>query len=212
MKTEDLVIQCRCGAMAITARNVSIDAACRLACHCGGCRGFAERFAPELIDELGGVERIQVSPATLSFASGREHLQCLRQTPKGALRWNAGCCDTPMLLTLENPAVPFVGIDALRVVPPPSASLDEVVGPVRVRVNTAFKGDEARIHRANARALLGMLAHLAPLTFRWWWRGDHRASPFFTAGGEPVEQVQRLFAPGQLASDSSSGSSSTLPP
>ena len=138
---------------------------------------------------------MQVAPGSVSFVSGADALACMQQTPKGAFRWVAACCATPLGLTLPSPRVPFVGLnvhridtDALR------GTLDDALGPLRARVNTKLKGAQAWALRADTASLLRMLAHLTPLTLRWWWRGEHRRSPFFDARtGKPAAPVERLY-------------------
>ena len=186
----DLPITCRCGRLRLVARDVSPAVANHVVCECQGCRDFAQRMgATEILDAHGGTHRLQISPATLAFAAGREHLACMQQTKGGALRWYAACCQTPMVLTLNELAVPFVGIDVARVEHP---AVDDVIGPVRARVNSRLRGPDKAAHKATLGALLGMVAHLAPLTLRWWWRGDAKRTPFYDHG-RPIEPIQHLY-------------------
>ncbi|MCA9663993.1 MAG: hypothetical protein KC503_00350 [Myxococcales bacterium] len=189
----DLELRCHCGGVQLLAANVTPAVANRIVCHCAGCRAFAERMDARDLDALGGVERMQVSPAALHITRGADALACMQQSPRGALRWIARCCGTPLGLTLRSARVPFVGLDVKRVdldrlVRP----LDDVIGPLRARVNGTFARSERPALRADTRSLLSMLAHLAPLTLRWWWRGDQRRSPFFDKG-RPVVEVETLY-------------------
>lgn len=190
--TASLSIRCACGAMCLTATGVSPAVSNHMACHCEGCQTFARRMGhDEILDPLGGTERIQISPATLTITKGRAHLGCVQQTRKGALRWVARCCDSPLALTLPTRGTPFVAIDAKRIVLQPGTELNDLVGPLRARVNTA---SGVRIDKAGFGALLGMLWHLTPLTFRWWWRGDHKRSPFFDRDtAAPIVVPERLY-------------------
>ncbi len=186
----NLPISCRCGQLRLTAHDVSPAVANHVVCECQGCRDFAHRMgATEILDPHGGTHRLQISPATLTIDAGREHLGCMQQTKGGALRWFASCCRTPMVLTLNELAVPFVGIDVARVSHP---SVDDVIGPVRARVNSRLRGADKVAHKATASALLGMLVHLAPLTARWWWRGDAEKTPFYD-GRTPIAPIERLY-------------------
>jgi len=193
----DLTIRCACGDLSLTAAAVHPAVANRVACYCDGCQAFARRMGhPEILDADGGTERFQISPASLSITRGREHLACMQQTARGAFRWYARCCGTPLALTLAGPGVPFVGVDAHRVVQVAlEGGLTGALGPVRARVNGHFRGAEARSRRADLRSLLAMLWHLVPLTFRWWRQGDHKRSPFFDAStGQPVVTPERAYA------------------
>jgi len=192
----DLSVRCRCGHFELAARDVSPAVASRVICHCDGCRKFAERLAPELLDEHGGTERFQVTPACLEIVSGQDALGCMQQSRKGALRWVALCCRTPIGLTLSSHRVPFVGLDVRRIdVDALPSQLMDVIGPVRARVNGDFPRGERALLQADARSLFGMLVHLMPLTWKWWRRGDQRRSPFFSLPtGEPVVEVEKLFS------------------
>lgn len=192
--THDLSFACRCGRLSWRATQVEPAVANRITCACAGCRAFAGRMDPDLLDELGGTERLQVDPGSLRFAGQLDQLGCMQQTRGGALRWYARCCGTPIGLTLTSARVPFVGIDTRPLdagaLPVP---LDEVIGPIRARVNHTIPRARRRALRADLRALFSMLAHLLPLTWRWWRRGAHHRSPFFDASGGPAAPVEVLF-------------------
>ena len=56
---------------------------------------FLER-AEDVLDGYGGTEVLQLSQGRLRLERGSDRLACLRLTPRGLLRWYAGCCDTPI--------------------------------------------------------------------------------------------------------------------
>ena len=147
-----------------------------------------------MLDAMGGTERFQVSPDTIEVTRGSERIACIQQTPKGALRWYASCCGAPLGLTLETPRVPFVGLASARIDEESlQTDVEELRGPVRARVNVEGARRIPREERATLGALAGMLGHLGPLVARWWWRGAHRRTPFFSPEtGEPVARVRRL--------------------
>ncbi len=188
----DLILRCRCERLELTVREVSPDRACHVSCGCQGCRQAAQRMRPELLGAHGETQRFQVSPACVEITRGREHLACLQQTPRGALRWYAACCDTPIALTLRSARIPFIAFDVMNGVD--TEALLRAIGPMRARVNTKTSDRErAREIRADGRALREMLRHFAPLVWRWWRRGDHRRSPFFDhETGAPAVEVHRL--------------------
>lgn len=201
----DLTLRCRCGRLQLTATDVHVGVANRLACHCNGCRTWAARMGhEEILDPDGGIERFQVDPASLTFRAGRELLGCSQQTRRGAYRWYARCCGSPIALTLAGSRVPFVGLDVARVdTSDLPVGLTPVLGPIRARVNHRFPRAERRHRRADFRSLLAMLAHLIPLTFTWWRQGAQRRSPFFDAAtGAPVEEVERLHQSRPLSAPS----------
>ena len=135
----DVSLRCRCGRVELRVHDVSPKVASRVICHCDGCTRFAERMDRSVLDEHGGTERFNVSPACLEFASGIDALGCIQQSSKGALRWVATCCDTPLGLTLPSARMPFVGLDVARLdqraLP---VELTELIGPLRARVNGHF--------------------------------------------------------------------------
>jgi len=181
--------------------DVSPSVANRVICHCDGCQTFARRMEPSILDERGGTERFQVSPASLSITSGGHALRCVQQSRRGAHRWYASCCNATFGLTLEGKGTPFVGLDARRVdLEEVGQPLDRVLGPVRARVNLKGAGRERRRLRADLRSLLAMLWHLAPLTARWWWRGDQRRLALRNPEtGTPIVAVERLYDVPRLA-------------
>lgn len=190
-----LHLRCRCGKLSLRVDDVSPATVNRLACHCRGCTQFARDMRPEILDARGGTERFVVSPATVSIARGREMLACRQQTPRGALRWYASCCDTPLGLTLRTPKIPFIGLDVHTVqTERDGPDLDATLGPLRAWVNVSPRPADARAIRATPGALFSMLRHLIPLTWRWWRRGDHRCSPMFDDAAHPVVEVDRTYA------------------
>ena len=69
---------------------------------------FLERG--ELMDEWGGSEVFQTTPARIEFTQGADQLACMRLSPKGLMRWYARCCNTPIANTLPSPGMAFAGI------------------------------------------------------------------------------------------------------
>ncbi|MGH1348344.1 MAG: DUF6151 family protein [Nannocystales bacterium] len=188
-----LRLGCRCGRLQLRLDAITPAVANRVACHCRGCTQFAHDMCPDILDAWGGTQRLQVSPARVSIVAGHDALACRQQTRKGALRWYASCCDTPLGLTLSHAKVPFVGLDA-HALDLGETPLHSVLGPLRARVNLSPRPDNAKELKADSAALFAMLRHLVPLTWRWWWRGDQHRSPFFDAKGNPVVDVDRRFA------------------
>ena len=188
----DLAVGCACGALRATARGVSARRGQRVVCYCDDCQTFA-RFsghADEVLDEYGGSEIFQVSPARLAIESGSDQLACIRLTPRGLLRWYAACCRTPIGNTLDTRQVPFVGLILGKA---DSESRDELLGPIRARGHARFaKGNPPDAHAsfpASAIARVFWIATVARL------RGDHRRNPFFDrATGAPVATPRVLGA------------------
>jgi len=150
--------------------------------------------AEHILDANGGTDVFQMSPRRLELTAGTEHVACMRVTEKGALRFYAACCKTPIAHTLPSAAVPFMainhacvrwdGVDAPR---------HEVIGPVRARINGAFTREEATRLGATRWALLKMLGHYVPLFLWWFVRGDAKHSPLFDAKtGRAIREPERI--------------------
>ncbi len=178
--TDDLTIRCACGSLQGRIIDVSPQVANRIVCHCDSCQQYAHRLgrAEEILDAHRGTEVFQISPATLQITRGDEYLSCGQISRKGALRWYAGCCNTPLAHTLPSPAIPFMAVNH-SCVQWQNVDREQAVGPLRARVNS-----KKPLPKTEFTALLGMLKHYLPLFIRWWWRGDQRKSPFF----EPTTQ------------------------
>jgi hypothetical protein len=109
---KNAALQCRCREVRGLVTNASPDAVNRVVCYCADCQAFLHHLGrTDLLDANGGTDIVQVAPASLAFAHGKERIVGLRLTPKGLYRWYASCCRTPLGNTL-GPAIPFVGIVA----------------------------------------------------------------------------------------------------
>jgi hypothetical protein len=185
-------LQCRCG----TLRGLVNDpgSANHGVCYCRDCQAFAHFLgrAGEVLDERGGTEVIQTLPRNVVFTQGAEALACMRLSPKGLVRWYAGCCKTPIGNTLATPKLSFVGLvhTCLEGTSAAPGSLDPVFGPVRCWVNPEGAKGEPKPKVAGQWQVLG-----------WFFRkvlmarlnGDYRKTPFFdVATGKPVVAPQIL--------------------
>jgi hypothetical protein len=134
------------------------------------------------LDEFGGSDIVQLTPAQVTIDQGMDQLRCLRLTPKGLYRWYADCCKTPIANTV-SPGFPFVGLmhNALII----NGPLDGCLGPV----NFYVQGKSAKAPRANQKVHAGFPVSwfLASAPWMIWGkiRGKHKPSPFFDADGKP---------------------------
>jgi hypothetical protein len=159
-------------------------------CYCDDCQSFAHFLgrANQILDEHGGTEIFQTSPARLRFTQGADRLGCMRLTSKGMFRWYADCCKTPIGNTLPTHQLPFVGlIHSCIERSSPGASLDPILGPIRGRVQGRYaKGDMTGLSvgdRPPVSMILGLVGALLMARLR----GDHKKSPFFDRqNGEPI--------------------------
>ena len=186
----DLTLSCACGKLTAVAEGVTRGGSNRCVCYCSFCRQYAERLgAGGVLDETGGTEVIQFSPRKFRFTGGAENLGCLRQTRKGALRWYATCCNTPIANTAGSTRLPFVGVVRRALTAPEGDALDKAVGPIRARIFLPPKMQQG----ANW-AQKRMMFRILRLLMLWKLRGDGKRSPFFDADGKPVREVERVRA------------------
>lgn len=178
----DLVLQCRCGAVRGTARDVAPKTTNRCVCYCKDCQAFAHFLgrADEVLDAHGGTEILQMSQAKVSFSAGAEQLAAVRLTANGMIRWCACCCNTPIGNTLSG-GMPFIGVIRAFIAESSPAAL----GPLRGRANKqSAKGDRGAIPNDGLPLPL-MVVRILVLMAGWRLRGDHRRSPLFDAVGQP---------------------------
>lgn len=176
-------LQCRCGSLQGLVSNP--QSANRVICYCKDCQAFAHFLgrADEVLDERGGSDVIQMAPRNIVFTQGAESLACLRLTPKGLVRWYAGCCKTPIGNTLVTPKMSFIGVVS-TCLENPDKPLDAAFGPVRTWVNTASA-------RGNPKPRVAGVGRTV-----WWFlgttlkarvNGDYKRTPFFRPDtGAPV--------------------------
>ena len=110
-KRTSLELACRCGARALSLDVSGWGSASRVVCYCDDCQTAARALGAQaaVLGPGSGTQIVQTTPDRIRLLRGAESLRILRLSPRGLLRWYAGCCDTPMLNTLPNLKLPFVG-------------------------------------------------------------------------------------------------------
>ncbi|MCO4771107.1 MAG: hypothetical protein KDA24_13820 [Deltaproteobacteria bacterium] len=102
-------LSCECGA--VTGRITAADHIHRNICHCKGCQAYSRWLRrPELLDDAGGTDLLQITPSQLQIDQGEDQLRAVRQTPKGAVRWYTDCCRTPVANSLDAAWVPWLAL------------------------------------------------------------------------------------------------------
>lgn len=176
-------VRCRCGHVTGRATGVSPGTVNRAMCYCDDCQAAAHHFGrPDLLDEHGGTEVVQLAPAALTFTSGADKLGALRLSPKGLHRWHARCCQTPLGNTL-TPGIPFVGLP-IGAFPSltEAAARDEAFGPLRARIQRKFAIGTPPADGTLAGLRMGL--HLVKLMTHWKLRRTW-PHPFFSRDGQP---------------------------
>lgn len=164
---------CHCGKM---AWRISAEArGTHLICYCADCQTYAKALenGAVRIDSDGGTEIFQTLPANFEFVTGQEHLAVLRLSPKGILRWYAGCCGTPIANTLPKPGMPFVGA-----VLPPGA---DGYGPITALLSTVGTAPHIK-----EKGVLGAYVSVVGRILGASLNKAKRRSPFFTQNGSPI--------------------------
>ncbi len=176
-------LQCRCGTI-----NAVVNAprsANRVICYCKDCQAFAHFLGreSEVLDGRGGSDIIQVLPKNITFTQGIESLCCIRLTPKGLVRWYAGCCHTPIGNTLATPKLSFIGL-VHTCLEGGGRPLDDAFGPVRAWFNTNGARGNPKPRQAGHGAVVSWFIGTV---LRARLNGDYKYTPFFVAdSGMPV--------------------------
>jgi hypothetical protein len=170
----------------------------RLMCYCDDCQAFAHFLdRPDLLDDHGGSDVVQVAPAALQIVAGAEHIRCVRLSAKGIHRWFTACCRSPIGNTL-GPGVPFIGVHAACFDAAPGASSSsarqDVLGPIRGYAygKFAIAGVPAEVARTGRFA---MVARAAGNLLAWKLTGKASPHPFFTGPARsPISEPRVLTA------------------
>jgi hypothetical protein len=174
----EIPLECSCGT--VTGVILEAEDVFRILCHCQSCQAYARYLGrkEEMLDSGGGTSVYQLTPAQIRITQGAEQIRCVRLSAKGALRWYAGCCRTPMGNTLESPWVPWVGIPHPFVDHGPEGlTNDTAFGPIRYRINArhaAARVEEAHRYGPASLIVSSLLRTVSDLA-----QGRNRPSPFF---------------------------------
>lgn len=179
-------IQCRCGAL--KGELAVTRAANHGVCYCRDCRTYAFVLgrAGDVLDSLGGTDVIATLPRYVRFTAGIDKLACLSLSPRGALRWYASCCNTPIANTPRDYRMPYAGF-VRACLESGIRPIEEVFGPVNMRVNTSsVRGRVSTMPLTTVLAVLKFLSWLVPARLK----GEYRLTPFFDGVGQPVVAVR----------------------
>lgn len=197
-----LTVSCKCEKV---IASVTIDEPAkptRLRCYCIDCQTYAQHLnvAEDQLDENGGTDILQVSPAAFSIQYGQKYLGNLNLKPDGIYRWYSTCCKTPLCNTPSKVDMPYLGLLTKNInkITVPSDSerkavkrktqsikisdeirsnkLDEYLGTVKYGVCAGSQYPMSTTWPVakgfGIRGILGTLRNMA----RWRLRGDHKKS------------------------------------
>lgn len=174
MSADALALRCRCGALRGTLR--SARATMHGICYCRDCRAYLHHLGrADASDARGGMAFVAAVAPDVTLDDQQHRLACVSLSPRGTLRWYAGCCATPIANTARDWRLPYVGLvhtcvdraalDAAFRAPPldvNTASAHVPVPPSRLRVAVALAGFAPRLLAARV-------------------GGAYRRTPFFRA-------------------------------
>ncbi|MFN3201359.1 MAG: DUF6151 family protein [Bradymonadia bacterium] len=189
MTAHTLSLKCKCGAIEGTAELITPKTAGRLVCYCIDCQTYAYALErPDVLDERGGTEVLQVSPAQVKFTQGEDKLACMRLSPKGPLRWYCSSCHTPVGNALDKPGMPFLGL-IHSIIDDPDAHAK--TGPILGKVN-ASKARGGCPEDAHPGMPKGVLFKSAMMLARHKLAGRAKPSPIRNADGSLVAEPRIL--------------------
>lgn len=193
MTNSILELTCKCGKVHGHINNVQEKSVSRAVCYCDYCRGFLRYLKREdVLDEFGGTDVFNISPRSIVIERGEDAIKCVRLSSKGALRFFAGCCNTPLFNTMPNLNLPFIGVNPVCVKELVDIEKrDAVLGPIRARVF----GDKASYRHLSKSSPLStylLMARLGVLFSVWLARGDAKKSPVRKANGSPIVAPERV--------------------
>lgn len=166
---------CNCGAFRGHISADGLTAGTRLVCYCASCR------ANELVHNQPDpapepVDLFQLSPDAITITQGADHLCLLRLSPRGTLRWYAGCCGTPFANTSAKRSFPFAGLCA-------DVFEDKAaLGKVRARAFMPQAPGKPPKTEGAARMAYGILTRMLAAFLSGSWKN----TPFFRADGSPT--------------------------
>lgn len=175
---ETLGFACTCGALRGEIRDVSPSAYTHIVCHCRDCRAAYTHLGLADPEKVG---ILQTAQDRIRITKGGENLRVFRHTPKGALRWYATCCDTPLFYTPLKARLVHVGVNTDRLDAP------QAVGKVMAEGFVPKPGG-GQIHRGMGRMVGRMVSRMAASNLSGAWR----ETPFFEDDGSPARDAKIL--------------------
>lgn len=177
----DIKLSCLCGMLKGVLHHASPSAGNHVICYCKDCRKFCTLLgAEDALDEYGGTEIYQVPIGHVEFTDGKGMLRCHRLTEKGAYRWYAGCCKTPIGNTGPS-FLPMMGVihACMR-----SKDRDTAIGPIQFDANrqSALKPLPAERQRGNNPTFL--FKFLSQMLY--WKMTRSKPNPVFDTSGNPI--------------------------
>ncbi len=183
----EVPLKCSCGTVSGVAKNISPDTGNHIVCYCKDCQAFAHNIDNEanILDEFGGTDIFQITPAQVEITEGYDQLRCLRLTEKGLYRWYTACCKTPVG-NMMSAGMPFIGM--VHNFMDDEGVRDKNLGPVlfyafgkaATKTPPDNKNDKGFPFRVMGRVISKIL--MARI------RGEHKPNAFFDDVGKPISE------------------------
>ena len=154
----DLPLQCSCGAVRGTVRDVTPSSVFHFVCHCADCRTFLRHIGrgKDLLTRHGGTGVVHSTPARVTLTEGHDQVGLIRLSPRGLLRFYATCCHSPLGSMLDKPSTPLVSLSRAAL----PADADPHLGPpIGIRARSAT-GDRSTLEAAD-KVPLGVTVRVA---------------------------------------------------
>jgi hypothetical protein len=184
---DKIEMSCACGKLRGHGLNITPKTGRHLVCMCKDCQAFARYLGRDgdILDQNGGTEIFQITPSQIRLETGLEHLAVTRLGPKGAMRWYASCCNTPIANTTPSAGFPFAGVFCKFINPREDAVRDAALGPINDRFYARDGYGNLPEDAQNTISIAGILK-----TILWIGRnklaGRASPSPFFQDDKSPV--------------------------
>ena len=173
-------VSCQCGSFKAQADVASSKGLSHIVCYCEDCQAYIRHLekSAQVLDDHGGTDIIQMSPACLHIKNGQQNLGIVRLTDRGIFRWYATCCNTPLYNTPPSANMPFLGL-LKHAVTDSATAVRQLAGPVSVGVCAGaqypFNADWPVKKGFGLAVMFGALRNIV----RWRTAGDHKKSELF---------------------------------
>jgi len=172
-------LECTCGEFQSSLSIRRDESLVRILCYCEDCQRYARYLGTDdrSLDEHGGTDIVQISPAAFDITSGRDRLGCICVKPNGIHRWYTTCCNSPICSSVPKRDFPYVA--------PPTFGIN---AGQQHPINASwpvYKGFGVR----------GIYATMRNI-FRWKFRGHGKLNPFLNEADEPIVEPAIIASAG----------------
>ena len=171
-------LRCRCGTVqghVSEPQRVMV----RGVCYCKDCQAYAHFLgrADDVLDAHGGTDVIAIHPQHVTLTQGLDALACVSLSPRGLLRWHAGCCRTPIGNTSRHAKTAYVGL-VHTCLEGAGVPIERSFGPVTMRLNIASASSPVT---ERSKGALRSMTRLVSTLLGARLSGSYKRSPFFDA-------------------------------